>query len=407
MPRTKRPKPLYQRGPFALYRRSDRPNLEIVWYDIERKRERSVSAGTADVGEGSNALDRRYLDSLGSHHCPVCGRLMDGEAAPLLVDAAMDYLRGTEGRAGHKAAKGRLAHVVGYVAATNPATTVPMVSAKWVDGFRAWMSKKGFALGHIEGCVLQLAAAINSTIGHSAQFKARSVKDAARSPTYRASVATLAEMFRFCIDPPTAKGRQRSEKERAMVIEMRVNLLRYLRAAVATWARPDAIYGIKAKGQWHKDAGVLDLNPPGRPQTKKYRPTIPVVRQFAPWLDEALDRENYLPVSTVRHGWEAMRKHLGLPGGREAGEKLIRRSMATLARKRMGEANWPQGEMMLGHRKARVSDIYALPDPANLGLALSVTEEIIDEIEALVPGAYRNFTATSTSQGGLRLVENR
>lgn len=406
MPRTKRQKPLYRRGQFALYRRPDRANLEIVWYDAERKRERSASAGTGDVGEGRKAVDRRYLESLGNHICPTCGRQMEGEAAPFATKAITDYLTLSEGKAGHKAARTRLTLVVGYIAATNPETTLPMISERWIDGFRAWMAKRGYSLGHTEGCVLQLAAAINGTPGHKAQFKAKPVRDVAASPIYRASVEQIAEMFRFCIDPPAPEGREWTEKERAMVIEMRTNLLRYLRAAVATWARPDAIYDIKAKGQWHSHAGVLDLNTPGRPQTKKYRPTIPVARQFAPWLDEALSRENYLPVSTIRHAWDAMRKHLALPGAREAGEKLIRRSMATIARKRIGEANWPQGEMMLGHRKASISDIYALPDPANLGLALAATESIIDEIEAFVPGAFTaSLPHNSASQAKLKLVE--
>jgi hypothetical protein len=35
-----------------------------------------------------------------------------------------------------------------------------------------------------------------------------------------------------------------------------------------------------------------------------------------------------------------------------------------------------------------VSDVYALPDPANLGRALAVTQGIIDEIEKLAPGAF-------------------
>lgn len=89
-----------------------------------------------------------------------------------------------------------------------------------------------------------------------------------------------------------------------------------------------------------------------------------------------------------------MRQQLGLPTGGEAGPKLIRRSMATIVRKRIGEGSWPQGKMMLGHVKFDVSDIYAIPDPANLGLALEATETIIEEIEKLCPGAfYRIVTA--------------
>lgn len=131
---------------------------------------------------------------------------------------------------------------------------------------------------------------------------------------------------------------------------------------------------------------MLDLNPRGRRQTKKYRPKVPLARQMKPWLDDL--EGPYLPVATVRTSWEKMRTELGLPGQGQAGEKLIRRSMSTLARTRLGEERWQQGEMMLGHRKASISDIYALPDPANLGRVLAVTEEIIDEIEALAPGAF-------------------
>lgn len=402
MPRTKRPKPLYQRGDFKLYRRPDRENLEIVWYDKDAGRERSASAGTSDVGEARKALDRRYLKASGEEICPGCGRTMVGEAAPFVTKAITDYLLISEHKAGYKSAKTRLSHVVGYIAKENPQLTVPMINERWIDGFRAYMREQGYALGHIEGCVLQFAAAINAVPGHQARFKARSVKDAAQTPVYRASVETIAAMFRFCIDPPPPEGRQWTEKERRMVIDTRLNLLRYLRAAVATWARPDAIFDLKARGQWHKDAGVLALNPPGRVQTKKHRPTIPVPRQFIPWLDEAMDRDSYLPVSSTRHGWETMRNHLGLPGGRESGEKLIRRSVATIARPLIQERDWVQGEMMLGHRKATISDIYAIPDPANFGRALAATEAIIEEIERLCPGAYREVTATAP---GLKLVK--
>lgn len=40
---------------------------------------------------------------------------------------------------------------------------------------------------------------------------------------------------------------------------------------------------------------------------------------------------------------------------------------------------------MLGHVPLAISDLYTSPDPANLGLALRSTQEIIDEIEALAP----------------------
>ena len=43
---------------------------------------------------------------------------------------------------------------------------------------------------------------------------------------------------------------------------------------------------------------------------------------------------------------------------------------------------------MLGHRAPSTSDIYALPDPVHLGVALAATTSIIEQIESLAPGAF-------------------
>lgn len=383
MPSKKRAKPLYQRGDFRLYPRPGR-NLEIVWYDQARKRERSTSAGTADLGQGRLALDRKFLESSGVRHCPTCHRPWDSEESPLLSTVIADYLLANAGRVGANSARGRLGHVLDYLG-DKPDTRLADVTERWVDGFRGWLlarpvlSPKGRvmrqrSIGAVEGCVLQLAAAINTV--QPPQFKAEQPRNVSNSPTYRADIKTLAAMFRYALAEPH-----------------RDSLLRYLRMGVATWARPDAIFDA-GPAQWFSAARVLDLNPPNRKQTRKYRPKVPAPRQFVPFLDSG---EAFLAVSLVRSSWEKMRAELGLPLGREAGEKLIRRSVATIARRRIGEANWRQGEMMLGHVKASVSDIYALPDPANLGLALAATEAIIDDIEALAPGAfYRNVTANGS-----------
>ncbi|WP_334656958.1 hypothetical protein [Sphingomonas panaciterrae] len=395
MPRTKRPKPLYQRGDFKLLAREGRANLEIVWYDAEAGRERSASAGTSDLGEAKLALDRKYLTATGHRFCESCGRPFDGDASPTVVEAIRDYLLLSEEKAGYAATRGRLALAVEYIAQTDLNVTCAAIDVRWVDAYRKWLAAKPVvspngnftrarSLGHVEGCVRQLAAAINATPGQAAQFKAEQPKAVAVSPRYRADVPMLAAMFRF-----------------AMEIPEREHLLAYLRAAVATWARPEEIFDLQA-GQWIPEAKVLDLNPPGRRQTRKYRGRIPIARQFAPFLDDM--GAEYMSVTTVRVSWDKMRGKIGMPSERgEAGIKLIRRSMATLARRRIGEANWRQGEMMLGHVKTSISDIYAIPDPANYGLALEATESIIDEICALAPGAfYRTVTANGAP---LKLVE--
>ena len=58
---------------------------------------------------------------------------------------------------------------------------------------------------------------------------------------------------------------------------------------------------------------------------------------------------------------------------------------------------------MLGHAKFGMSDLYALRDPANLGIALAATEGIIADIEHRVPGA---FSASHTGAvPGLRVIK--
>ena len=96
----------------------------------------------------------------------------------------------------------------------------------------------------------------------------------------------------------------------------------------------------------------------------------------------------FVTVASVRKAFEAMQDALGLPGDREAGLKLIRRSMAQLGRDRLGRTAWIEGKYMLGHHRPDPSDLYGIDLPGDFPLALKVTEEIIDEIIALAPLSF-------------------
>ena len=58
-----------------------------------------------------------------------------------------------------------------------------------------------------------------------------------------------------------------------------------------------------------------------------------------------------------------MAADLGLPGDGASGMRLIRRSVARIARQRLGEEHWIQGRIMLGHVQPTTSDIYPIADP--------------------------------------------
>ena len=381
MPRTRRAKPQYQRGEFALYPRDGR-HYEIIWYDRARKRERSVSAGTSDLEAGRISVDRLYLASNGGGStCPTCGQATD-RRNQLIASIIADYLVGHgANQTSAPAIRARLAHVVNYITTlSDKGVRARDIDEAWITRFRAWLREKPFMASKtpklrspatVENSVVQLAAAM-SWAREPVDFRPIPLKDLTNSPSYRADVATLAAMFRH-----------------ALASKRRASLLAFLRFGVISWGRPDAIMDASTearRGQWHSAARAFALNPVGRRQTRKYRATVPVPECVAWWLDET--RGPVVPDGLSKSTWRRMELALGLPGDGQSGMRLIRRSIATLARKRLGEKNWIQGRMMLGHVQPTTSDIYAVSDPAHLGRALVVTTALIEEIEALAPGAF-------------------
>lgn len=107
---------------------------------------------------------------------------------------------------------------------------------------------------------------------------------------------------------------------------------------------------------------------------------------IAPLLDAT--KGYYVSVGSMNKAFESMEEAYALSGDGKSGLKLIRRSMAHLARQRLGERDWIEGQIMLGHKKVTTSDTYAPFDTGYLAAALRVTEEIIDAIEKLTPGAF-------------------
>lgn len=308
-----------------------------------------------------------------------------------MANVMADYLLALDDDKASKNAIGhRLAHVSNYISTLKSADILcSEIDERWIAKFRTWLTKQPVtgngwknksdrvrSPATIENSVIQLAAAMNWASQPPA-FEPIPLKEVTRSPSYRADIPMLAAMFRYAMKP------------------RRQNLLAFLRLSAATWARPDAVLDAATtseRGQWHSQARVFNLNPVGRRQTKKRRAMVPVPECVGAWLDTI--NGPVCPKEVSKATWRRMQEDLGIPFAGQGGMKLVRRSVATIARKKIGEANWIQGQMMLGHVPMTVSDIYAIPDPANLGLALAATQAIIDEIEALAPGAfYRNLTA--------------
>lgn len=399
MPRPKSAKPLYTRGPYELHRRAGRENLEIVWYDASARRQRSRSAGSGDVREAKEALDRLYLQrERGQSVCPTCNRPWEDQRSFLLVQSMMDYSASRQSRPSHPAILASLGHVHAYLEATGQtAIGCEGVDREWIEAFWEWamdvpvISPAGHererAPATVNNSVLYLAAAVNfshrrrDTL-YPAAFKAKKPEDVNRTPTYRVGVGGLARMFGYAMKYP--------EKRRA--------LLNFLRASVVTLIRPEHAHHLDvspAAGMWHSDGPSFNLLPRGQEQTKKRRPIVPVARQAVDWLNG--ETGQLVPINSITSSWTRMQAALGLPGEGQAGPKLVRRSMASLVRSRIDRRDQPELEMFMGHRaSSATTDLYAPFDPEYLSRARAAIESIIDDIEALVPGA---FSRANTAEG--------
>jgi integrase len=270
------------------------------------------------------------------------------------------------------------------------------VDDEWIDGFWEWNSEipvlrpngelRDRAPGTVNNSVLQLAAAINlahrrrDTL-YPAAFRAKKPQDVNRTPTYRSDIDELAAMFEYALRYP----------------EKRKNLLHFLRISVATLVRPEHAHLLNAdpaKGQWSPTAAVFNLLPRGEQQTKKRRPLVPVPRQVRAWLNATPGP--LIDAVSIASTWTHMQTSLKLPGEGQAGPKLVRRSMAHLARQRLDRRDVPELSMFLGHRESSATtDLYAPFDPEYLSRARAAIESVIDDIEARVPQAFhRTDTAT-------------
>lgn len=409
---------LYARGQYRLgwNRRSDgslySPNLYIKFYDAEQRQLRFVSTGTTDESEAALALDRFYEKrERGVTICPACQRPLEEVVGFPLADAIMSYLLAKEKLDSFVSIRARLNHVLDYMEASGQTEVLcEDIDEDWIEGFREWAfdvpvvtptgKEKERAPATVEASVRMLSAAINfaekkDNTRKRAQFRPRKTTDVSKTPTFRASVDLIAQFFDYCTNPKLpddATPKQVAQFSVEKALRERQPLLRFLQLSVCTWARPDAIYDVstdKSRKQWNKHARVLDLNPRGRVQTRKRRPMVPVPERMGKLLDKC--DGYYVGQTSIRTALRSMLTYFDLPQGEgETGTYLIRRSMATIVRRPqyLGESNWVQGEMMLGHKPMTISDIYAIPDPANLGLVLSAIDDVIDQIVCVAPNAF-------------------
>lgn len=164
------------------------------------------------------------------------------------------------------------------------------------------------------------------------------------------------------------------------------HLFRFLLLAFNTLSRPGALLDLQP---FQADLGRrrLNLNPPGRAQTKKFRPVVPITDTLLPWLREWRDLPYYVhtakapraPLSSIKTAWRKLRRRAGL--GPDVDPYTIRHTMASEMRRR-SVPKW-EVEGWLGH-DGGTTDIYAKFDPDYLAQGARAIDAFFAELAPLV-----------------------
>jgi len=162
----------------------------------------------------------------------------------------------------------------------------------------------------------------------------------------------------------------------------------YILVRLCTGCRGDAALDLQpSQVQW--DDKLIQLNPPGRRQTKKYRPVVPLARTLAAHLKVSTAATHYVnwhgrPVASIRTTWRKVRKAAGLPVW--FAPKVLRHTVASELRRR-GVPGW-EVSGLIGHKRgeaAATTGGYAKFDPAYLGKARKALDAWLADLAKDVP----------------------
>ena len=354
MPRNKRK----QRGRFWLSQHGTSPYWQITWYDRRRRQTRRISTSEADLGRAEVTL---------AEHIIKTERPRDANPNEVLLTVPlMDYL---EKHATNlpSAQQAFIAgqHLVDFFGESLVSEITPDRQEDYVDARRG----TGVADGTIGRELSVLRAALN-----------------------RAHRRGEMMAVPFIMGLPSGEPRERwlsQDEVTELFNSIDLDHLRlFTLVALNTLARPDAVLDL-TMFQIDFDDRLITLDPPGRKQTKKYRPVVPITNTLLPWL-RACEGGHLVsfkgrPIKSVKRAFRRAREKAGL--GADVTPYTLRHTMATELRRR-GVPPW-EVSGMLGHKSSGYSttERYAKYAPDYLSHATRAIDAYFDEL------TQRNNTA--------------
>lgn len=339
-----------------------------TWFDAATRQTRRVAVGAPDFESAVIALAKWYvLEQSIEHESPA--------EVPLHVELDR-YVASRKGVASLDAIERAVAKIKKFF---GPDATIATLTLERQREFEEDLRSSGYSDGYIQRIQTSLKAAVSRAYKNQEISSAPFIRVVGSSATRDRLLSLPEAAALFNANPPE-------------------HLFRFLLLAFNTLSRPEALFELQPF-QVDLSRRLIALNPPGRAQTKKYRPTLPVTDTLLPWLKAWTGSAYYVqwhekqaePIDSIKTTWRTLRadaekllretdpEHAGLA---DVVPYTIRHTMATELRRR-GVPKW-EVDGMLGHRADGVTERYAKFSPDYLGKAAAAIDDYMNELQPLV-----------------------
>ncbi len=392
---------IFEYGGFWLTQVADSPAYYACWYDAGRRRTCRCSLRTEELEEAKKQLIQR---------AGAAG--LDATRSPerVMIAAVLDHYcdHHSDSRASAFQARRAAELVIEFLAdQSDIAAKVASFGPIRQRQFMAWSQDK---LGHSPATIARNLSVLSSAFRFGASLqqvtdgfgRQTEVLLLDQVPSVVTSGSKVAELLNVA-EPEANDWLPTFEEFGRFLDELRKGqelTFRYVMLALNTWARPEAIMDLRVRAQVDFEHGLLDLNPPGRRQNDKRRPTIRLTGNLRGWLEhwgqDAPMMWNNQPIKSVKRTWQRHASACGLP---EFTRYTLRHFMATKVRRAKPPVPAEQRSQWLGHvgdRANRTTRMYEKFDPDFLADCARATDAIIEE-----PQDHTRRTLDARKSGGV------
>ena len=358
----------FELGEYWLSRRPNSPQWCRTWFDAETRQTRRASLGTGDLETAKAALAEWYT---------LHGRRDREEPRSVVLATVCARYQDKQGQHVRSAGIQRRNLTI-ILEALSPGMTVGEFTLERQMEVVRKLRGQGYADGTIKRAMGAVKAAVNFAWKNGELDRPVPFGTLPEGqPRERVlSIEELAALW-DATEPPH--------------LQMFVMLL------LGTAARPEAILQL-TRFQCDTARGIIDLNPPGRSQTKKRRPVVPMPDFLVPWIETAnshLVQWKGKPIQKINKTWRTIRDDAGLSD--DVVPYSIRHTVATELRSR----GVPELEIagMLGHSMPnfRTTGRYAKYVPDYLGKAREALDDLMDEVGRLASRPITPVTVRASS----------